>query len=627
MNEKLISRLVMGALVGLAATGAYAGQIQASSVSIAREAITTDAQSVTAPSISYRFAGDIDARLQAQTFQVQFTLDAAAAATWNSVGLPGTGSAATQPAALLATGATSAAGTFPLYPQLSITDGVSGARIFQKDSGATANPAYSVTAMSLSADSKTLYATIVVNQNAGNLIKQPLISISTSNVAGDNPTVKNLYTTVGAVAACDTLVKTLPVSFQHFTALAAPASLATTANATADEHVRGGATNTATLITFPTNIKVLVTKSGGNAKIDVGAGNSLLFAGSATAGLVAPTYDSWSPASTTLVNLGNVTLVQQANGYDSNLANQYLLTGNPALSGLTATATSSLQDGNIEVKDAKVTVSASQGFVVGSTVFLSSAANCGATIGTATTTITSGTAAGPVTLTIPQGSINAAFGTSGTSPVHVCYSVAGVTAPIPGSSFTIDAAVLEKADQTAPTGEQNNSCNGPLYALSGSIKIDVRNYASNSRADGWMSVIRLINNSETRTTNVYGQYIHSNGQYGKWGKLATLAPRAVLNMTPAQVDAALTSAPAHATTANNATTPVDTNGDAPRLRITSNDGNTLRVQNYLYNPASQNFIEASSSQGVDFTGSTDRAPANEGQYQDQDAQKGLNGGN
>jgi len=457
----------MGALVGLAATGAYAGQIQASSVSIAREVITTDTQSVTAPSISYRFAGDIDARLQAQTFQVQFTLDAAAAAVWNSVGLPGTGSLATQPAALLATGATSAAGTFPLYPQLSITDGVSGARIFQKDSGNTANPAYSVTAMSLSPDNKTLYATIVVNQNPGNLIKQPLVSISTSTVAADNPTVKNLYSTVGPVAACDTLVKTLPVSFQHFTALAAPASLATTANATADEHVRGGATNTATLITFPTNIKVQVTKSGGNAKIDVGAGNSLVFAATATPGLVAPTYDSYTApgTATTLVNLGNVALVQQASGYDSNLANQYLLAGSGA--GLVAAAASGVQNGVVEQKGMSVTVSASQGFVVGGVLSLNSAAACtaGAT-SYSPVTITSTNAAGPIPLALTGAELATIAGAAGTNPVHVCYNVAGVSTPIPGSAFTIDAAVLNKADQVAPTGEQNNSCNGPLYALS-----------------------------------------------------------------------------------------------------------------------------------------------------------------
>jgi len=604
MKEKLISRLVMGALVGLAATGAYAGQIQSSSVSVAREAIVTDAQAVTSPRISYRFAGDVDARSQDQTFQVQFVLKDGA--LWNSAG-------------------TQAVTVLPATPNILVTDGVSGTAVAQ----GTAVGQYTVDALSLSTDKTTLYATITVHKGAGGaaaLIKQPLISISSDSATpGNNPTIKNLRTVVGTVGACDTDTKILPIEFKHFVALSDPAVLASTVNATADEHQRTGSTNSTTLINFPTNIKVAVTKSGGATKIDVGAGNSLVFAGGATGGLIAPTFDSW--VSTSLTNLGNVRLVQNASGYDSNLANQYLLTGNPALSGLTAATTSSLQDGNVEVKEAKVTVSASQGFVVGGVLFLSTAANCGSTIGTATKTIGSADTAGPITLTIPNANVNAAFGTAGTAPVHVCYNVAGVSNPIPGSAFTIDAAVLSKADQVAPTGEQDNQCNGPLYALSGSVKIDIRNYASNGRTDGWMSVIRLINNSETRTTSVWGQYIHADGKYGKWGQLATLAPRAVLNMTPDQVAAKLTRAPAHATTANNATADVATSGDAPRLRITSNDGNTLRVQNYLYNPASQNFIEASSSQGVDFTGSADRAPQFEGQYQDQDAQKGLNGNN
>lgn len=50
-------------------------------------------------------------------------------------------------------------------------------------------------------------------------------------------------------------------------------------------------------------------------------------------------------------------------------------------------------------------------------------------------------------------------------------------------------------------------------------------------------MIRLINNSDVRTADVYGQIIHQNGQFGGYGLLATLKPREVLNMTAAQVDA------------------------------------------------------------------------------------------
>jgi len=629
MKEKLISRLVMGALVGLTATGAYAGQIQSSSVSVAREVIISDAQAVTSPRIAYRFAGDVDARSQNQTFQVQFTLTNGA--LWTSAG--------TVPAAPYAT------------PTLLVTDGVTAA-------AAVLGTDYTVGTLSLSADKTTLFATITVLQSGVGLIKQPLISISSDTVtAANNPTIKNLKTVVGTVAACDTVVKTLPVSFKHYVALTNPATLAGDANATPDEHNRGGATNTTTLISFPTNIKVTVTPSIGNAKIDVSAaGQSLAFAGAALgAAPTAPVADSVVAVNPTkVVNLGAVSLSQQASGYDANLADQYLLgdaAGDAdAVAGVFGTATAAYgvgsttpDGGTLEVKQVDVVVSASQGFVVGGNLFLNTAADCAAGTaigGTASVAITAVNATTPVTLTIPTASVNAAFGATGTNPVYVCYGAGGTVAapavaatPIPTSTFAIDAATLVKAPDTGANtfSEQNNSCNGPLFALSGSVKIDVRNFADASRTDGWMSIVRLINNSESRTSNVYGQYIHADGKYGKWGKLATLAPRAVLNMTSAQIDAKLTSAPIHATAANNAAagdTPHNaTTQDAPRLRITTSDGNTLRVQNYLFNPASQNFIEASSSQGVDFTGAADRAPVNEGQYQDQDAQVGLNGGN
>jgi hypothetical protein len=187
---------------------------------------------------------------------------------------------------------------------------------------------------------------------------------------------------------------------------------------------------------------------------------------------------------------------------------------------------------------------------------------------------------------------------------------------------------VNKAAAGAGLNEQNNFCKGNLFALSGSVKIDVRNYASAGRSDKWVSVLRVVNPSETRTVDVFGQYIFPDGTYGRWGKLGTLAPRAAVNWDAQTVDAALTNAPAHVSnSALNNTGALPAAGTAPRLRITSPNADTLRVQNYLYNPDSKNFIEASSTQGVDFAGNTDRAPVGEGQYQDQDAHKGLNGGN
>lgn len=598
MKQQLISRLVVGALAAIAANAAFAGQIQSSSVSIAREAITDDAQAVTSPRISYRFAGDVDARSQNQTFQVQFTLENGA--LWSSAGLA---------------------------QNIQVTDGVTGTVIAQAAAPA-ATVGYNVDTLALSSDKKTLFATITVwkdtNATPISLIKQPLISISTGTVA-QNPTVKNLFTVAGVVAACDNTVKTLPVNFKHYVALANGASLATDTTATADEHTRGGATNRTTLITFPTNIAVKVTKSGGNAKLDVTANNTL-FAGSAVA--VAPAFDSW--ISTTKVNLGRISLTQQSNGYDADLANVYALTN---VASATGVVTAAQLDGRIESSDVKVTITNDQGFAVGSSIYLAATPGGAAIAGTTKTFATAAAAAAnTVTITLANGTQDIIDLASATG-LYVVYQVPGGAVQIPASTFNVSAATVEKAAEggTAPTlfAEQPETCNGPLFSLGGSIKIDVRNYAATARTDGWLSVLRLINTSENRTATVYAQYIGADGKYGNWGKLTTLAPRASQNLTPDAVNAALTNAPAAPTATDNATSsvPVTTAaGDAPRLRITTTDGNTLRVQNYLYNPASKNFIEASGSQGVDFTFTADRALVNS-QNTEQDAQAGINQGN
>ncbi|WP_297835338.1 hypothetical protein, partial [Thermomonas sp.] len=430
------------------------------------------------------------------------------------------------------------------------------------------------------------------------------------------------YSTPGV---CQNVV-TQAVSFKHYVALLNEAVQATDANATPDEHTRGGATNSATIMNFPTNVRVAVAASGGNAKVDVATANTR-FTGSAG-----------SYVSTTIANLGTVTLVQNGTGYDSNLINGYVLAGvagGAYLTGLDGVATSAAAIGDVEVLKVDVEVHATNGFVPGGTLWLDTAATCTGGVGLvsgggAATAITALNAAGPINLSITTPAlVNTAFGATGTGPVHVCYGVAGVGVPIPLSSFTAKATVDKAPAGTPFTDEQDNVCNGNLYSLGGGVKIDVRNYANSQQTanTGWMSVIRLINNNETRTIDVYGQMIHADGTYGAWGKLADLPPRAVLNLTSAQVDALLVTPPASVLGAatNGPAVSQDLARGGSRLRITSNAGSTLRVQNYLYNPASQNFIEASSTQAVDFEGSVDRAPANEGQYQSQDAKLGIDG--
>lgn len=613
MKQTLLSRLILAGLAGAAMSAVHAGQIQASSVAIAREVITTNTQTVLSPTISYRFAGDVDARGQAQTFQVQFTL---------------------------------AAGTFATLPanvkrSIKVTNGITNAVIRQYVAGpapAAGTPYYTVDAVNLSSDSKTLYATITVAQDAaGGLIQQPLVSINATtnsidavaafDSTGDRALLTNLFSVTGDIAAdfaADNTKcvdnKTLAVSFKHYTALTAPTQLATDGNATADEHTRGGATNTATLVVFPTNIKVNLATSTNAAYLT--PGGNLTFSNNGAGGT------SWVNATNAM--LGSVAFAQNALGYDSDLLHQYVLQGvatGANATGIDAVATAAANVGDVEAQRVDVAVSATNGFVVGGVVTLHTNATCSAAIAGATTTVTAGNAAGPITVSVPTASLNAAFGATGTNPIYVCYNVPG-NATIPSSSFT-GVATIVKAAAGANLNEQNNACKAPLYSLGGGLKIDVRNYASSKETSGYQSVLRFINNSDTAPADVWAQYVHQNGKLGNWAKIADLPVRGVVNMTATQIDAKLAAGSA-ATQAVGTAAPVaqaataTTSDTAPRLRITSTTGRSLRVQNYMYNAATGQILEASGQQGVDFEGVASRAPANEGQYQDQDANSGLN---
>lgn len=606
MKQKMLVQVVAGAFAGLLSVGAYAGQIQASSVSIAREVITTDTQTVTSPSIAYRFSGDVDARVQAQTFQVQFTVNS--------------GEWAAAPAA----------------NTISVTDGVS-AQIQDQSAAAPngVNASYQVTSVNLSTDKKTVWATIVVNQGATALIKQPLISINVSsntvagtaatNVAAGRGTLTKLKTVVGDLVADYTAdntkcvdTKTLQVSFKHYVALTNPAAIATDSNATADEHTRSGATNLATLIAFPTNLKVNLAASTGGAILTPGGNLTFTASGAGT---------TFVDANTAM--LGSVTLAQNGLGYDSNLTNQYVLAGVASganANGLDAIATAAANVGDVEVNTVTVAVTADLGFSVGSTLFASTAANCSAAVaGSTTTAVVATTAPQTITVTVPNAAVNAAFGATGTGPIYICYDVTGANT-IPSANF-VAVGTINKAAAGANLNEQNNVCKGNYVGLGGGLKIDVRNYASSKETSGYQSVLRFINNSDSAAADVWGQIIHQDGKLGGWGKLADLPVRGVLNMTAAQIEAKLTNAATAAIGATSAAAQAATatsSDTAPRLRITSTTGRSLRVQNYLFNSATGQILEGSNQQGVDFEGTVTRAPSSEGMYQDQDANSGLN---
>jgi hypothetical protein len=171
--------------------------------------------------------------------------------------------------------------------------------------------------------------------------------------------------------------------------------------------------------------------------------------------------------------------------------------------------------------------------------------------------------------------------------IYVCYTVNG-SQIIPTTQFNLTGTALNK---TTGSGEiADPVCPGPLYNLrANGVQVDVRNWIhpAQATATGWTSVVRIINPSDTQTITVNGQTIDTNGNLGATGTIVTLPPRASKYFTSAQIGALLTSGTLPAADGNNA-----------RLRLTAN-GASLRVQNYVFNAANANFIEASSAQGDD----------------------------
>lgn len=604
----------------MAAGGVMAGQIQSSSTPIAREVITADDQNIVSPQVAYRFFGDVSAVAQEQIFQVQFTLSGG---QW--AGVPGN-------------------------EAFSITDGTNGV-VQDQTAGAPgggAQAAYQVVGKGLANGNKTLWVTFAVAKSPSAMIRQPIIAVNTTDntinsapltpVAIHRNQINHLYSVVGDIvkdydgtagandsnfAAKCLDNKEIKVDVKHFTALANPGALAVAGgNGTADEHMRAGSTNEGTLFAFPTNVKINVKQATGAVRLNP--------AGSTQFQLKTPGEAFVSP---TLANMGNITLAQNAQGHDANLTVKYLLNDPSAPPGVKGRATAIVNNGPLEVKHLVAKVYASDGFVPGGKIFLSSQVNCSDNGGE--TPITTANAAGPISVSLNTGSVNPFFGPTGTSPVYVCYEVPGATA-IPSSNFWVRAQ-LDKADPGPDLYEQDNVCNGPLFGLGGGLKIDVRNYApaASVAGTGWMSVIRLINNSDSSAADVWAQIIHQDGKVGKWGKIAQLPVRAVANLTSEQLEAKLTNDPAApggaGTNDASAAAVRDTEVTAaPRLRITSTTGKSLRVQNYVVNTATGEMFEASPSQGVDFEGRDDRASLSTPddisgqQFISQDANSGIN---
>lgn len=580
----------IASVLAVAAGTANAGNFQTNSTSVAREVIVGDAQAIVSPQVSYSFSGPVRNPAQNTYFQIQLKLSGG---EWvvpaGTVGFPTN--------AALASGGNVA---------LVALDGTTIATAW----GVLLDPT----------DLKTLYATfeipagvgvnnarVVWNAAAGGALGATAVSPAPANLLN----IRKLKSLVGTIGECDTEIKQLTGSVKQYPNITDPTFKATEANVSpASEHVAPGFQNDGPILSFPVNLKLSSTAAVTPAQ-DYNAGATKF---DTTVGVVT--------ASGLTANVGTATYTKPANGYDSNLAAIY---GSVATTVPVAAISNA---GPVELKDYSVTLTGN--FASTAKFWLSANVAC-ADVGYAT-----GTAPVGGSVTLKNATVgDLAIGTT----LNVCYGVDGTSA-IPSTG--IDAKlVLNKAPDNAGDvavrfEEQPNSCKG-TFAVGSGIQIDVRNYASYATFGdtGAATTLRIINNSETATADLFGQMIYADGRYGAWGSIGTLAPRQTLNISNKALEAKLVNAPAASnpfgtgqsvyTKADGNAVVANTQGQfGDRVRIVSTTGTTIRVQSYMV--VGSSVIDTSNAQGVDFENTkAGRVPNGQIDAQpiSQDAIKGL----
>jgi len=350
---------------------------------------------------------------------------------------------------------------------------------------------------------------------------------------------------------------------------------------------------------------------------------------------------------TTTMALGTVKFTNRAvDAFDTNLTTPYYKFGPNDLNNI-----ADENNGNVDVGSLQIKIDATNGFSTGAAVGLSTSPVCDptATIVWGLTTLSGDTKTATSSFTVGQlatifGAAPDADGLLGTAAAsgavttpfnilapgtsdkaYVCMRVSG-SALIPQSRFQNAVATVYKNHSIGAIGaeQSNSSCPAPLAGLGGGIKIDVRNYSEFPADSPWRTYVRVINNSETQTADVWAQYIRADGNYGRYVKLFDLPPRAARFLSDTEI-AALMATQGQVSASRGvagkdgyASDGVYANGNA-RLRISSDAASTLRVQNYLVNASKGLLSEVSGAQGADFmnlesssTESTDHQDAQTG---------------
>jgi len=442
-----------------------------------------------------------------------------------------------------------------------------------------------------------------------------------SNTAQDNVGITKLFTVAGAVS-CEPKDSALDIDFKQATTHSDSADVGD-ATAPGAEHTRSGSTNIARLLNFVQNLNFKVTPSGTASQIDSAQLRRKFVANSGNNGGTEHT-------------LGTIELTRLANGLDLNYTNKYANKGAAVApanfgAGDFNNAANGDNTGSVDLTTLKgLTVKVEGNMAQGSKLVLRDASGQIA----ATTELTAAANSATFELTEPADIVKVANG------AKVVYVVKGTDYEIPDQGdFNVTVSLNKEAfvagTSTNTDVDQPLSCLKQLTGLGNSgIKIDVRNYASYATFGdkGPATTLRIINNSESRTADLYAQMIYADGRYGPWGMVGTLAPRAAMNISNKDLEAKMVTAPKSDnpfgtgtvyTSASGSAVLKNSTGGGDRVRIMSNSGSTLRVQSYMV--VGNTVLDTSNAQGVDFENGGSRVPSNavDAQPVSQDAVNGI----
>jgi|GEM_PF-3500024 len=553
MKQKLLSALVVAAVAGMA-VNANAGVIQSSYKNYAAEVFGDNTVVLTAPTIGYALALPLTGTpANPNSFTISWTLSGGA--TWNAA----------------------PANTTIVLSQPDGTVPVAGPTTYQ------------VATPTLSADKATLTAVVTVYSN--------FTTGSQVVLGGGGPVaVTKVGTTLGAPAlvtdGCSDAVASVNVT----------AKLTNAAGTEFDSNFNlAPLLNTTPIVQSRRALEVLALSSSayprttaGALDLDIEQSKVDVLLPSAGKNFTTTPVDLTN--SNTVINLGQVIVRDRATLYDLDGSTAYSV----GTAGFGTTVNTSV--GIVEANG--ITFKVAGKFATGATVTVASntVAAAGNTVVGAPVpaTVTFNGDRTEATVTVSAANLTDALFTkdgNGATPtarrLNILYTVNGV-AQVPVAQFKVTSGQLNK--YTASLEAPNVACPGNIYNLvANGVQVDVRNYVPDAAAvpsGGWKSIVRIINTDEAQSADVTATVLHRNGDLGASALLATLKPREVVYLQSAQIDAKLNAAATATATSFGA----DDVGQNARLRLTAATS-SIRVQNYLFNPANGNFIEGSSAQG------------------------------